>query len=368
MSKLFLSIFIILSCLNINAEDSLIGREFLRGSSFEVSRVVDGALVPHTVRNDTVTGTMRIGILEERNGMYRVRIEGSRNSSFGTDTFYISKSEADEIFLTKTVREVNGGIFTYKSFGRTAETCPNANRPITRGVSRGVSSYNDSSEDEKSGEESSDLAKNFEKMGGSPKALKHALCFIDKHSDTDFKSAAGGTVKIKDECKLAINDHAGKGERENKMFIINKCTGEVKLMNVTRGYAGIGQGTGKTNPGFHIMGGDHASEKFWAPGIKMHGVQEGINDEAYGRGVVVHRAMGSEGSYCSGDMTSSDSGESEVSGECGRSAGCPAIDPENWDTVVEDLRGDTEGGPVMYNYTDDEAEKPDDYCGDNLWI
>jgi hypothetical protein len=349
------------------AEDSLIGREFLKRSSFDVSKVVNGRLVPHTVRNDTISSSMRIGILEERNGMYRVRIEGSRNSSFNNDTYYISKRMADDIFLTKSVKEVSGGINVYSRFGRTAVTCPTVHRSgPPRRYSRSLN--NNNSEDEKSGEQSSDLEENFEKMGGSPKALKHALCFVEKHSETNFKSAAGGTVKIQDECKIAINDHAGKGERENKMFIVNKCTGEVKLMNVTRGYAGIGQGTGKTNPGFHIMGGDHESQKFWSPGIKMHGLQEGINDEAWGRGVVVHRAMSGEGNYCTGSMASSESNETEVSGECGRSAGCPAVSPENWDEVVEDLRGDSSGGPLMYNYTDDEAEKPDDYCGDNLWM
>lgn len=217
---------------------------------------------------------------------------------------------------------------------------------------------------------SSDLAENFARMGGTARALSHALCFMDRHKNTNFNSAAGGKVRIKDPCKFAINEHAGRGERANKMFILNRCSGEVKVMNVARGSGGIGQGKGKTNPGFHIMGGDHNSPsgKVWSPGVKMHGIQRGINDEAYGRGVVMHRAMNSRGGYCSGGMASSNNPSSQgVGGSCGRTNGCPGVDPSNWKTVVNDLRGDNGGGPLMYNYTNREASKSDDYCGDSLW-
>jgi hypothetical protein len=218
------------------------------------------------------------------------------------------------------------------------------------------------------------LARNFQSMGGSPKALAHALCFMDRHENTSFAGGTGRT-SIKDKCKLAINDHAGKGVRENKMFIVNRCTGEVKVTNVARGSRGIGQGTGKTNPGFHISGGWHApypvghhKYKRWYPGIKMVGLQEGVNDEAWGRGVVMHRAVSSRGDYCSGGMNSSNQTSGTVSGDCGRSSGCPAVDPSSWQTVVNDLKGDDTGGSLIYNYTNREAGKGADYCGDRLKI
>lgn len=158
------------------------------------------------------------------------------------------------------------------------------------------------------------------------------------------------------------------------MFIVNTCTGKVDVMYVSKGYNGFGNGIGKTTPGFHITGGWHHSPngKVWSPGIKMHGLQKGINDKAWSRGVVIHRGFarrrGRRVNYCSGGIRSSSThSNGDLPGSCGRSAGCPAVDPANWDKVVRDLKGDSGGGVLMYNYTPSMQRKDSSYCGDNLW-
>lgn len=207
------------------------------------------------------------------------------------------------------------------------------------------------------------LERTYAQMGGQVRALRQARCFISRHGNSTFRGGEG-TIRLGNRCKMAINEHAGRGVRGNKMFIVDQCTGEIKVMNVTRGSAGIGAGTGQTTPGFHISAGWHHSPsgKNWSPGIKMVGLQEGVNDSAWGRGVVMHRAIG----YCSGGMNSSRSNPRDVGGDCGRSNGCPAVDPANWNTVVNDLLGNRSAGNLVFNYTNRERDLGDNYCGDRL--
>ncbi len=216
---------------------------------------------------------------------------------------------------------------------------------------------------------SSQLEKTYAQMGGDVTALRQVQCFIDRNKSNSF-SGGYGSIKIGDKCTFAINEHAGRSTRGNKMFIVNQCSGEIKVMNVTRGSAGIGQGTGKTNPGFHISAGWHNSPsgKIWSPGIKMVGIQKGINDEAWGRGVVMHRAITGRGGYCSGGMNSSKSNPRDVGGDCGRSNGCPAVQSSNWGTLTKHLLGTGSAGNVIYNFTDREKRKGDQYCGGNLLL
>lgn len=220
--------------------------------------------------------------------------------------------------------------------------------------------------------DATELERTYASMGGDIRALKQVQCFMDRHENSRFTSnypRPGNKISIGDNCKFAVNEHAGRGTRGNKMFIVNRCTGEVKVMNVTRGSRGIGQGTGKTNPGFHLSAGWHHSPsgKNWSPGIKMIGLQRGVNDEALGRGVVMHYAKNGKGQhYCSGGQNSSNSNPRDVGGDCGHSNGCPAVQKENWSTVVNNLLGEPSQGNVIYNYTNREANKGDQYCGDRL--
>jgi hypothetical protein len=211
----------------------------------------------------------------------------------------------------------------------------------------------------------SDLAK----MGGDPRALKQAICFMERHKETEFEVQSGAdSAKIGDRCKLVINDFSKSNSpnyRKNVMYRINRCTGEIDKSMVTQGRNGVGDdAVGKsankdssnaTLRGFHLLGGPHYGKKF--KGIKIHGLQRGINSNCYKKAVVVHAS----------DYVSNT--------DAGRSLGCPALKQSEYNEMRSEYMGqegsrkndDQVQGILMYNYTRTERAKGEGYCGDNVW-
>lgn len=216
---------------------------------------------------------------------------------------------------------------------------------------------------------SSRLASNFKKLGGNSKALAQALCFMNKNAGkTKFKSGAGGRISIKEKCKFIINDYT-KPANKKRMFVVNKCTGNVDVVQVAQGKGGISNRSGSkaTPSGFHVTGGTHNSKKRWAPGIKLHGLQRGVNDNTYARAVVMHRAISSRGAYCGGGIAKSSQSKPDTRGtHCGNSWGCPAVHPNHW-KALQKLKGNRSGGTMVYNFSSRESGKGSSYCGDRLW-
>ncbi|TNE96677.1 MAG: hypothetical protein EP326_12910 [Deltaproteobacteria bacterium] len=228
------------------------------------------------------------------------------------------------------------------------------------------------------------LFKNYKKLGGDSKAFSHVMCFFKKHQSSSFKGGHGRKLKIKEKCKIIINDYT-KSSSQKRLFILNRCTGKVSAMQSSHGVGG-GSGSGtnslanasyisnkpNTNlspSGFFIMGGWHHTNKLWNPGIKMHGLQKGINDNSYRRGIVFHRAMNSRSGYCGGGLATSDQSSPKLSGGvCGRTHGCIGIPPTNWQVAKDDILGERDGGALLYTYSKNEAAKSASYCGgSNLW-
>ncbi len=230
----------------------------------------------------------------------------------------------------------------------------------------------------------SKLFKNYKKLGGDPKAFAHVMCFFKKHQASLFKGGHGRKLKIKEKCKIIINDYT-KTSNKKRLFILNRCTGKVQAMQSSHGKGGgAGSGTNSTSTasyisnkpntnlspsGFFIMGGWHRTSKPWNPGIKMHGLQKGINDNSYRRGIVFHRSQNSRTAYCGGGIASSDDSNPQLSGgNCGRTHGCIGIPPTNWQVAKDDILGERDGGALLYTYSKNEAAKSSSYCGgDNLW-
>lgn len=232
-------------------------------------------------------------------------------------------------------------------------------------------------------EKEAEMFENYKKMGGDPKAFAHVMCFFKKHQQSQFNAGHGGKVQIKEKCKIMINDY-NKTSDHKRLFIMNRCTGKVTAMQSSHGRGGgngVGANTGHklnhlsnkydTNAspsGFFIMGGWHHTSKAWKPGIKMHGLQKGINDNSYGRGVVFHRSKTSSAVYCGGGVATSDQSSPVLKGSnCGRTHGCIGIPLAGWDIAIRDILGERNGGPLLYTYSKHEAAKPTSYCGDNLW-
>lgn len=206
-------------------------------------------------------------------------------------------------------------------------------------------------------------------MGGDPLALKQAVCFMERHKETEFEVQSGAeSARLGDECKVVINDFSNSNStnyRKNVMYRINRCTGEIEKSMVTQGRNGVGDdavktanrsGSNATLRGFHMLGGAHYGSKF--RGIKVHGLQSGINSNCYNKAVVVHSS-----NYVSDSSA-------------GRSLGCPAVKKDVFYEMKEDFmgqegnskNGDQVQGILMYNYTKTERDSGEDYCGDKLWI
>ena len=229
-----------------------------------------------------------------------------------------------------------------------------------------------------------EMFRNYKKLGGDPKAFKHVMCFFKKHhQESSFKAAHGKRIKIEEKCKIMINDYT-KGSNHKRLFIMNRCTGKVMAMQSSHGIGGAAGSSRNSRrtarhisnrpntylspSGFFIMGGWHHTTKKWKPGIKMHGIQKGINDRSYSRGIVFHRAMNGRGGYCQGGLATSDQSNPKLIGyDCGRTHGCLGIAPSNWQVAIDNIKGERTGGPLLYTYSHIEAAKPSDYCGDNLW-
>jgi hypothetical protein len=129
-----------------------------------------------------------------------------------------------------------------------------------------------------------------------------------------------------------------------RMYVFNWTTGEIKRYLVAHGqnsgyiYAREFSneiGSHKSCLGFFITGeqyqGDHGAA------LRLHGQQEGINDNAFRRDIVIHGA----------DWVSYGA-VFENRGRLGRSWGCPAVSMSQVEEVVENLKG----GSLLYIYAE----------------
>ena len=226
----------------------------------------------------------------------------------------------------------------------------------------------------------------FVEAGGNKKAFQQAMCFLRIHKNTKFYSVNTSGSKIKDQCLIAFSN-LDKYKRDFKkkdiaprFFLVNVCTGSTKSYFSTYGYNGIGNSKGMTPQGFHILGGHHSTRHVWQEGIKMIPL-ENQNSQSWIRGVVIHPALSNRNArgrnqclknnrysqqlvsktrnlYCYVYSTS----EFKVTG---RSAGCTALDPQQWGevkTAIEDSSG------VLYYRYSKELLNKSNYCGEGLLI
>lgn len=264
---------------------------------------------------------------------------------------------------------------------------------------------------------SDELQDKFERLGGDPIALKQALCFLNRNKDERFiaKNASGYSrgMRITNQRYITIN-HLTKGSDELRLFVIDLEESEVKAYKSAHG-----QGKGSTinsrrvlrhtsnennsklTPrGFFLTGNKYTPgpTKSWKKGMRLHGLQKGVNDNNYKRGVVMHAS-----SYVSDHSLSaaalagqslaemSDQEKKSLLGSgyarvSGRTAGCTGVGSEDiFDEIFEkigagvegsyssDLK-DEDGNPVRtyqgnhslyYNYSAVEREQGGPYCGDD---
>jgi hypothetical protein len=228
------------------------------------------------------------------------------------------------------------------------------------------------------------LLNNFTRLGGDPVAFEQAMCFLRTHGNTRFRTPADGYnsgIRIEQQRYVTINDLT-KPSTHKRLFILDRQTGEVRAY-----HSGHGSGTDSnpnthevirnfsnvngshTNPrGFFITGNTYQSNKDFGEGIRLHGLQRGINDNSIERGIVIHKA-----DYTPAGVARSSQANPRLTGSrSGRSHGCTTVNDVHYPEVRSILssgieeRGDARGGSLYYNYSPTERSLGAGYCGNNL--
>lgn len=229
------------------------------------------------------------------------------------------------------------------------------------------------------------LLDNFKKLGGDPIAFAQAMCFLNTHGRKSFQTTADGYtngVRLEQQRYVTIND-LNKPSSEKRLFILDRQTGEVRAY-----HSGHGRGSGNrsntherithfsntgssnTNPrGFFITGNTYQSSKSFGEGIRLHGLQRGINDNSMARGIVIHKA-----DYTPAGVARSSEARPRLTGSrSGRSHGCTTVANQHYREIERMLSSgregrDTRGGSLYYNYSPAERSAGARYCGDNLLV
>jgi hypothetical protein len=232
-----------------------------------------------------------------------------------------------------------------------------------------------------------ELFERYKKLGGDPDAFQQAMCFLKSNEKTSFRTSATdyrNGIKIENQRYVTIMDLT-KPSSQKRLFILDRQTGEVEVLQ-----AGHGMGTSQkgndsvwarnfsnsngsnlTPSGFFITGNTYNSDKSWGVGMRLHGLQKGINENSFNRGVVLHGA-----SYVPDDSVARDSDSVPLmSGNpAGRSHGCTVVNPIQVSNVMSKLASGkegynpTRGGALYYNFSPLEKSKGPSYCGDRSMV
>ncbi len=137
-----------------------------------------------------------------------------------------------------------------------------------------------------------------------------------------------------------------KPSTAKRFYVINLKTSEILIKT----YVAHGMKTGEnfavhfsnqpntqqSSPGFYITGQTYTGKHGYS--LKLNGIEQGINDNAYKRAIVVHGAW-----YVSEDFI-------KKNGRLGRSFGCPALEEDISKAVIDIIKN----GTILYIYTKDE--------------
>lgn len=235
-----------------------------------------------------------------------------------------------------------------------------------------------------------ELQQRFNQLSKNPKAMSHVKCFFEKHSMTQFQLKAPGNPEFFNRCYaqpvigldstrvFAIIDYTINSD-EQRMFLIDRKTGEISKMAVAHGryksgFFNLKLGEQKnsikeikyysneinsmaSSSGFFIAGQDHEGPKF-GRSLVIHGLEEGINDNACERDVVIHKQFLVTKSKVR--MLSS---------------GCPMVSPKYVDHVINLLKGSSDeemrlqtSGSLVFIYSPREASWEQGSCDGQFTI
>lgn len=231
-----------------------------------------------------------------------------------------------------------------------------------------------------------DLISNYKKLGGDPTALTQALCFYDKNRGVNFEAAGDPSrkkgIKIQNQRYITIND-MNKSYFQSRMFVLDLETGKVKTYYSAHGAGGKKgvpesdagnvetsnlDGSNASPRGFFITGarvnGSSDPKQRWKFSMKLHGLQEGVNDRSYSRAVIMHSFPD-----VTNDVATSDDVKPSLKTDPYSyylSQGCTMVGPKVADEIIDTIKAPntSSGGSLYYNYSSVEKSRGESYCGD----
>lgn len=230
------------------------------------------------------------------------------------------------------------------------------------------------------------LIENYKKLGGDQRALTQALCFYDKNRSINFKAVGDpgrkGGIKIQNQRYITIND-MNKSIFDARMFVLDLDTGKVKTYFTSHGSGGNKgveesgamaaessnvDGSYASPRGFFITGarvnGSSDPKQRWKFSMKMHGLQEGVNDKSYSRAIIMHSFPD-----VPNEVATSEDAKPNLRTDPRDfylSKGCTMVGPKVADEIINTIKApnSSSGGSLYYNYTSVEKSRGDSYCGD----
>lgn len=218
------------------------------------------------------------------------------------------------------------------------------------------------------------------------KALSHIQCFFENHDNTVFqkKISYGGTanrcsgspdITLDKKRVFALIDYTAPSS-DKRMFLIDRETGAISTMAVAHGrynasminthlshnknsvkwakYFSNELGSNAPSSGFFVSGVEYEGK--FGRSMVLHGLEEGINDNACQRAVVVHKHL----------MVTKSSARL-------LSAGCPMVSKEYIDHVINLLEGKYNpdngvetNGAVVFIYGEREKNWATSTCNGNF--
>lgn len=299
-----------------------------------------------------------------------------------TSLFFLSSIYAQEKHLDTTISEANLAEIKNKAEEIEAASAPlfwDANNPATLSNSKQLTTQED-------------LLKNFIKLGGDRKAFDQITCFYNKYSGAKFSDIRGenaissSELRFKNKRYITIADFT-KPASQVRLFVLDLATNEVKAYFTSHGIGVRGgdvtlfpldklteekkkslqyptlissrPGSSATPRGVFMLGKTYTGSFGYS--LKIHGLQNGINETTYARAVVMHGFAGMNPA-----VVSSNDDETEIAeqlfapGNLAVSQGCTMIQPDRAKEVIDTVQGYS----LYYNYTTAEKNEAAGYCAD----
>ena len=201
------------------------------------------------------------------------------------------------------------------------------------------------------------IEQNLRSKKGSLKALSHMKCFVEELKEKRFsmkrpeksyyddRCHSLDTLELGEERYMTLIDYT-KSAAKRRMYLIDLHTGRVENMGVAHGryksgyiklrtkknhnsvrwakYFSNTHGSNAPSSGFFLAGQEYEGK--FGRSLVLHGLENGINDNACSRAVVIHKHLlvSKRRAYV-------------------MSSGCPMVSYSNIDKVINALKGEQEG-------------------------